>query len=155
MDSHPGPDPLSYFQDRASEVAASVASQTALVARRTREISKELSLSLEATQELAIEDTGISLNTKEKDLLLLDDGPLGYKTIDVWIAAISELFEQQKSLAKNIYESYREDAFKQKINNLKNIQFNTKRKNFANRGINRLSNSYSDDEFLAINRYLL
>jgi hypothetical protein len=48
MDSHPGPDP-SYFQDRASEVATSVASQTALVARRTREISKELSLSLETT----------------------------------------------------------------------------------------------------------
>jgi hypothetical protein len=93
MDSHPGPN-LSYLQDRASEVAASVASQTVLVARRTREISKELSLSLEATQELVIEDTGISLNTKEEDLLLLDSGPLGYKTIDIWIAAISEFFEQ-------------------------------------------------------------
>jgi hypothetical protein len=52
-----------------------------------------LSLSLEAAQELVIEDTGMSLNIKEEDLLLLDGGPLGYKTIDVWIAVISELFE--------------------------------------------------------------
>jgi hypothetical protein len=92
MDSHPSPDP-SYFQDRTSEIAASITSQTALVAWRTREISKELSLSLETTQELAIEDIGMSLNTKEKDLLLLDSSPLGYKTIDVWIVVISELFE--------------------------------------------------------------
>jgi hypothetical protein len=120
MDSHPGPDP-SYFQDRASEVAASVASQTALVARRTLEISKELSFFLEATQELAIKDTGVSLNTKEEDLLLFDSSPLGYKTIDVWIVVISELFEQQKSLAKNICKNYRRGAFKQKINSLKNI----------------------------------
>jgi hypothetical protein len=82
MDSHPGPDP-SYLQDRASEIAASIASQTALVAWRTREISKELNLSLEVMQELVIEDTGISFNTKEEDLLLLDSGPLGYKTINV------------------------------------------------------------------------
>jgi hypothetical protein len=120
IDSHPGPDP-SYFQDRASKVAASVVSQIALVARRTREISKELSLSLKATQELAIEDTGINLNTKEEDLLPLDGSPLGYKTIDIWIIVISELFEQQKSLAKNICESYRGGAFKQKMNSLKSM----------------------------------
>jgi hypothetical protein len=82
IDSHPGFDP-SYFQDRASEIAASVASQTVLVARRTQEISKELSFFLKVTQELAIEDISISFNTKEKDLLLLDSSPLGYKTIDV------------------------------------------------------------------------
>jgi hypothetical protein len=40
-----------------------------------------------------IKDIGINLNTKEKDLLLLDNGPLGYKTINVWIVVISELFE--------------------------------------------------------------
>jgi hypothetical protein len=114
-----------------------------------------LSLSLKATQELAIEDTGVSLNTKEEDLLPLDSGPLGYKTINVWIAAISELFEQQKSLAKNICESYRGGAFKQKMNSLKSMQFTAKRENFTDRGINGLSNSYSDEEFLAINRYLL
>jgi hypothetical protein len=58
-------------------------------------ISKELSLSLEAAQELAIKDTGISLNTKEEDLLLLDNGPLGYKTIDIWIAVILELLSNR------------------------------------------------------------
>jgi hypothetical protein len=35
------------------------------------------------------------------------------------------------------------------------MQFTTKRENFADRGINRLSNSYSNEEFLVINRYLL
>jgi hypothetical protein len=80
-----------------------------------------LNFSLKATQELAIKDIDISLNTKEKDLLLLDSGPLGYKTIDVWIIVILELFEQQKSLVKNIYESYRGGVFKQKINSLKSM----------------------------------
>jgi hypothetical protein len=82
IDSYPNPD-LFYFQDRTSEVAASIASQIALVARRTREISKELSFFLEATQELAIKDISISLNIKEKDLLLLNNSPLGYKTINI------------------------------------------------------------------------
>jgi hypothetical protein len=44
-------------------------------------------------QELAIKDTGISFNTKEKDLLLLDSSPLGYKTINVWMIVISEFFK--------------------------------------------------------------
>jgi hypothetical protein len=92
IDSHPGPD-LLYFQNRTSEVAASITLQTALIAQRTQEISKELNLFLETTQELAIKDTGISLNTKEEDLLLLDSSPLGYKTINVWIAIILEFFE--------------------------------------------------------------
>jgi hypothetical protein len=82
IDLHPNPD-LSYFQDRTSKVATSIASQTTLIAWRTQEISKELSFSLKTTQELVIENTGISLNTKEEDLLLLDSSPLGYKTIDV------------------------------------------------------------------------
>jgi hypothetical protein len=53
------------------------------IAWRTREISKKLSFSLETTQELAIEDMGINLNTKKENLLPLDNNPLDYKTINV------------------------------------------------------------------------
>ena len=55
IDSYPGSDP-SYFQDRTSEIAASITSQIVFVAWRIQEISKELSFSFEATQELAIKD---------------------------------------------------------------------------------------------------
>jgi hypothetical protein len=43
--------------------------------------------------QLIIENTSINFNTKEKILLLLDNNPLGYKTINVWIITILEFFE--------------------------------------------------------------
>lgn len=82
-------------------------------------------------------------------------GPLSYKSADVWMAALSELYTSQVALGNNTCDNFRGAAFKSKMTSLKNMTATIQRETDADRGIDGLSNRYSDEEFLAINRHLL
>src|SRR6267378_3229461 len=98
--------------------------------------------------------------TPQKAGLLLHEedaagAPISTSTLDVWVAAVMELYRRQCSMRKNGYPNPRGDALTSKIDTYRRDHDARKRAAFVDRGLDGIVAGYSDAEFLRLQRCLL
>jgi hypothetical protein len=81
--------------------------------------------------------------------------PISTSTLDVWVAAIMELYRRQCSMRKNDHPNPRGDALTSKLDSYRRNHDARKRTAFADRGPDGIVAGYSDAEFLGLQRCLL
>ena len=81
--------------------------------------------------------------------------PISTSTLDVWLAAVMELYRRQCSMRRNSYPNPRGDALSSKIDTYRRDHDARKRAAFVDRGLDGIVAGYSDPEFLGLQRRLL
>ena len=81
--------------------------------------------------------------------------PISTSTLDVWVAAVMELYWRQCSMRRNSYPNPHGDALSSKIDTYRRDHDARKRVAFVNRGLDGIVAGYSDAEFLGLQRCLL
>jgi hypothetical protein len=81
--------------------------------------------------------------------------PISTSTLDVWVAAVMELYRRQCSMRRNSYPNPRGDALSSKIDTYRRDHDARKRAAFVDRGLDGIVAGYSDPEFLGLQRCLL
>ena len=81
--------------------------------------------------------------------------PISTSTLDVWVAAVMELYRRQCSMRRNSHPNPRGDALSSKIDTYRRNHDARKRAAFVDRGLDGIVAGYSDPEFLGLQRCLL
>jgi hypothetical protein len=81
--------------------------------------------------------------------------PISTSTLDVWVAAVMELYRGQCSSRQNCYPNPRGDALSSKIDRYRRDHDARKRAAFVDRGLDGIVAGYSDAEFLGLQCCLL
>jgi hypothetical protein len=80
--------------------------------------------------------------------------PISTSTLNVWVAAVMELYRRQCSMRQNCHPNPRGDALTSKIDTYRRDHDARKRATFVDRGLDGIVAGYSDAEFLGLQRCL-
>jgi hypothetical protein len=84
-----------------------------------------------------------------------EDAAGSTSTLDVWVAAVMELYRRQCLMRRNSYPNPRGDALSSKIETYRRDHDARKRAAFVDRDLDGIVAGYSDPEFLGLQRCLL
>jgi hypothetical protein len=83
-----------------------------------------------------------------------DEGPLKWKTINVYAAAIAELYHFQVSMGLNRHPTFRGATFKSLMKGLIRVQEQRSRDNFEDRGAGGINTGYTFQELATMQKQL-
>lgn len=84
-----------------------------------------------------------------------EDGPLKWKTVNVYNAAIAELYHYQVSMGLNKAPTFRGSTHRSLMKGLSRLQDQRARNTFEDRGAGGIDSGYSQEEFLQMQDKLL
>ena len=84
-----------------------------------------------------------------------EEGPLKWKTVNVYNAAIAELYHYQVSMGLNKAPTFRGSTHKSLMKGLLRLQDQRSRDAFEDRGAGGIDSGYSQEEFLQMQDKLL
>jgi len=147
----PAPAPASRKRKRAPNEAAVPTAEDA----DAEAMARDMGISREELAAMRADDRDDQDEDDDRDGEDAAGAPISTSTLDVWVAAVMELYRRQCSMRQNCYPNPRGDALSSKIDTYRRDHDARKRAAFVDRGLDGIVAGYSDAEFLGLQHCLL